>query len=75
VEASDVISQLIQNKNPISHAKYLSFCMAYMEFVVGKSPSYKQFVANMAEKMQDSEFLEDTYPIKNKWILSAPRSL
>lgn len=32
----------------------------YMEFVVGKSPSYKQFVANMAEKMQDTEFLEDT---------------
>jgi hypothetical protein len=31
-----------------------------MEFVVGKSPSYKQFVANMAEKMQDTEFLEDT---------------
>ncbi len=32
----------------------------YMEFVVDKAPSYKQFVNNMEEKMQDSEFLEDT---------------
>jgi hypothetical protein len=31
-----------------------------MEFVVGKAPSYKQFVANMEEKMHDTEFLEDT---------------
>ena len=32
----------------------------YMEFVVDKAPSYKQFVNNMEEKMQDSEYLEDT---------------
>ena len=32
----------------------------YMEFVVDKAPSYKQFVNNMEEKMQDPEFLEDT---------------
>lgn len=32
----------------------------YMEFAVIKTPSYKQFVANMEEKMQDTEFLEDT---------------
>lgn len=32
----------------------------YMEFVVDKAPSYKQFVNNMEEKMQNLEFLEDT---------------
>ena len=32
----------------------------YMEFVVDKAPSYRQFVNNMEEKMQDPEFLEDT---------------
>lgn len=30
-----------------------------MEFVVGKAPSYKQFVNNMYEKMADSEFTGD----------------
>lgn len=31
----------------------------YMEFVVDKAPTYKQFVQNMEEKMQDDEFLGD----------------
>lgn len=31
----------------------------YMEFVVKKTPSYKQFVNNMQEKMADSEFTSD----------------
>lgn len=31
----------------------------YMEFVVGKVPSYKQFVNNMEEKMSDPEFVGD----------------
>ena len=31
----------------------------YMEFVVGKAPSYKQFVNNMQEKMEDPEFTDD----------------
>lgn len=31
----------------------------YMEFVVDKVPTYKQFVQNMEEKMQDDEFLGD----------------
>ena len=30
-----------------------------MEFVVDKAPSYKQFVNNMQEKMEDSEFTND----------------
>lgn len=32
----------------------------YMEFVVDKAPTYKQFVQNMEQKMQDPEFLNDT---------------
>lgn len=32
----------------------------YMEFVVGKTPTYKQYVQNMEEKLQDPEFLGDT---------------
>lgn len=31
-----------------------------MEFVVGKAPSYKQFLNNIQEKMEDPEFLNDT---------------
>ena len=32
----------------------------YMEFVVDKMPSYKQFVQNMELKLQDTEFATDT---------------
>lgn len=32
----------------------------YMEFVVEKAPTYKQFVQNMDLKLQDPEFLSDT---------------
>lgn len=32
----------------------------YMEFVVEKAPTYKQFVQNMDLKLQDPEFLCDT---------------
>ena len=32
----------------------------YMEFVVDKAPTYKQFIQNMELKMQDPEFLNDT---------------
>ena len=31
----------------------------YMEFVVDKAPTYRQFIQNMEEKMQDDEFLSD----------------
>ena len=31
-----------------------------MEFVVDKAPSYKQFVNNMQEKMEDADFINDT---------------
>ena len=32
----------------------------YMAFVVDHSPTYKEYVLNMEEKMQDDEFLGDT---------------
>ena len=32
----------------------------YMEFVVDKIPTYKQFVQNMELKMEDPDFLHDT---------------
>ena len=31
-----------------------------MDFVVEKAPTYKQFVQNMEQKLQDLEFLDDT---------------
>lgn len=44
----------------------------YMEFVVGKAPSYKQFVNNMNEKMKDAEFLEDTLALLRPGIMFSP---
>lgn len=35
----------------------------YMDYVVDKKPTYKQFVNNMETKMQDKEFLTDTLPL------------
>ena len=32
----------------------------YMDFVVEKAPTYKQFMQNMELKLQDPEFLDDT---------------
>ena len=32
----------------------------YMDFVVEHKPTYKEFIINMADKMQDAEFLGDT---------------
>ena len=39
--------------------KVLHCYKKYMEFVVDKAPSYKQFVNNMQEKMEDAEFTND----------------
>ena len=44
----------------------------YMEFVVDKTPSYKQVVNNMEEKMQDPEFLEDTAMLLRPEIKFSP---
>ena len=35
----------------------------YIEFVADRAPSYKEFVQNMEQKMQDEEFLEDVTPL------------
>lgn len=35
----------------------------YMEFVVERAPSYKEFVLNMNGKMNDSEFISDVAPL------------
>lgn len=35
----------------------------YMEFVVGRAPSYKEYMLNMQEKMEDGEFLTDVIPL------------
>lgn len=39
-----------------------------MEFVVEKAPSYKQFVNNMTEKMQDPEFTNDMQSLLRQGI-------
>lgn len=40
-------------------ARVLECYQKYMEFVVDRAPTYKQFVQNMEVKMQDDEFLCD----------------
>lgn len=35
----------------------------YMEFVVDRMPSYKEYVQNMQEKMADDEFLTEINPL------------
>ena len=39
-----------------------------MEFVVDKAPSYKQFVNNMQEKMEDAEFTSDMQSLLRQGI-------
>lgn len=48
----------IQRKE-VDVEKVLHCYKKYMEFVVGKVPSYKQFVNNMEKKMSDPEFVGD----------------
>ena len=43
--------------------KVLECYRKYIEFVVERAPSYKEFVQNMEQKMQDEEFLEDVMPL------------
>ena len=39
--------------------KVLQCYKKYIEFVVERAPSYKEYVQNMQEKMEDREFLTD----------------
>lgn len=43
--------------------KVLECYRRYMEFVVERAPSYKEFVLNMNGKMNDSEFITDVAPL------------
>lgn len=52
--------QVALDGRDVDVAKVLESYNRYMEFVVGKAPTYKQFMLNMELKMQDAEFLDDT---------------
>ena len=45
----------------------------YMEYVVDRTPSYKEFVQNMNEKMLDEEFLTDVEPLLRPEIVFNPQ--
>ena len=53
--------------------KVLECYRKYIEFVADKAPSYKEFVQNMEQKMQDEEFLEDVVPLLRPEILFDPQ--
>ena len=52
--------QVALDGRDVDVAKVLESYNRYMEFVVGKAPTYKQFMQNMELKKQDAEFLNDT---------------
>lgn len=52
--------QVAMESGKIDVGRILKCYQKYMEFVVEKVPTYKQFVQNMELKMQDPEFLGDT---------------
>ena len=51
--------QVALQSGNLNVARVLECYQRYMEFVVDKVPTYKQYVQNMEEKMQDDEFLGD----------------
>lgn len=51
--------QLAIDSGKIDASRVLECYQRYMEFVVEKAPTYKQFIQNMEQKMQDVEFLGD----------------
>lgn len=52
--------QVALDKGSVDAQKVLDCYNRYMDFSVEKPPSYKQFMQNMEQKMQDPEFLGDT---------------
>ncbi len=54
-------------------AKVLESYQKYMEFVVERVPTYKEYVQNMAEKMADDEFLTDVQPLLRPEIHFVPQ--
>lgn len=59
-------------RRDINIEKVLECYRRYMEFVVERAPSYKEFVQNMSEKMDDSEFLTDVEPLLRPEIHFVP---
>lgn len=57
----DLYTALTRGNLDIS--KVLECYNQYMEFVVERVPSYKEFVQNMELKMSDDEFLSDVLPL------------
>lgn len=51
--------QLAIDSGRIDAVRVLECYQRYMEFVVDKAPTHKQFVQNMELKMQDDDFLHD----------------
>lgn len=60
--------------NNIDVVKVLECYRKYMDFVVDKAPTQKQFLANMEEKMQDNEFLSDMRDIIRPGIEYSPET-
>ena len=52
--------QVAFDKGVVDVEKVMDCYNRYMDFSVEKPPSYKQFMQNMEQKMQDPEFLGDT---------------
>ena len=52
--------QVALDYGKIDIEKTLECYNKYMDFVVDKAPTYKQFVQNMELKLLDPEFLDDT---------------
>ncbi len=61
------------NRGNLNIDNVLECYQRYMEFVVDKIPSYKEFVQNMELKMDDDEFLNDVLPLLRPEIKYDPR--
>ena len=63
----------IQEWHDCDIEKMLACYRKYMEFVVGRAPSYKEFLQNINEKIQDEEFLTDVVPLLRPDIVFNPQ--
>lgn len=56
----------ILNRDDINEGKILNCYREYMNFVVDHIPTKKEFIANMEDKMRDTDFLGDTLQLLRK---------
>ena len=61
------------NARELDVDKVLVCYYKYIEFVVERAPSYKEFVQNLEQKMQDEEFLEDVTPLLRPEVVFDPK--